>query len=97
LKGNAVKLHPAVSYTIGRFALMVAVAGLLFVAGFRNWLLVLLAIAISMPLSWFLLRTQRKQLAERVEVYQRRRSAEREELRAAMEEQEQTDVPRSPE
>ncbi len=82
------KIHPLVSYTVGRFALMVAVVGLLFAVGLRNWLLVLLAIAISMPLSWFLLRAQRAQLAERVEAYQQRRRAEREELRAALDEQE---------
>ncbi len=81
-------LHPLVSYTIGRFALVAVVAGLLYALGFRNWLLVLLAIAISMPLSWLVLRSQREQLAERFQAYQERRHAEREQLRAAMEEQE---------
>ncbi|MGH3545702.1 MAG: DUF4229 domain-containing protein [Mycobacteriales bacterium] len=84
------KLHPAVSYTLARFALVAACAGLLYAVGFRSWLLVLLAVAISAPVSWFLLSRQRKDLAVRIQAHQERRRVEREELQAAMDEQEQT-------
>jgi len=85
--GAAVKIHPALTYTAGRTALMAAVAAALFAVGFRSWALVLLAIVISMPLSWFVLRRQREQLAERAAVHQQRRQQERAALRAVLDEQ----------
>ncbi len=81
------KIHPALTYTAGRTALMAAVAAALFAVGFRSWALVLLAIVISMPLSWFVLRRQREQLAERVAAHQQRRQQERAALRAVLDEQ----------
>ena len=78
------KVHPALSYTLYRFSLIVAVACVLFLVGFRSWALVLGAFVISLPLSWFVLRKQRQQLAARIAEHQERRQAEREELRRAL-------------
>lgn len=86
------KVHPALSYTLYRFSLIVAVACVLFLVGFRSWALVLGAFVISLPLSWFVLRKQRQQLAVRIAEHQERRQVEREELRKALDAEPDTDV-----
>ncbi|MDQ6873789.1 MAG: DUF4229 domain-containing protein, partial [Actinomycetota bacterium] len=54
---------PFLVYTAGRLAAFVVVAGLLWLVGFRSWILVLAALLLSMPLSYFGLRRQRLALA----------------------------------
>jgi C4-dicarboxylate-specific signal transduction histidine kinase len=78
------RLSPAVTYTAGRVALFFAVAAELYLVGFRTFALVLLALVISMPLSYVVLRRQREAFAEQVERRVERRRAEKEKLRAAL-------------
>jgi C4-dicarboxylate-specific signal transduction histidine kinase len=73
-----------VTYTAGRVALFFAVAAVLYLVGFRTFALVLLALVISMPLSYVVLRRQREAFAEQVERRVERRRAEKEKLRAAL-------------
>jgi hypothetical protein len=76
--------NPAVTYTAGRIALFLAVGGLLYLVGFRAFLLLLLALVISMPLSYVVLRRQREAFAVQVGHRLERRRAEKEKLRAAL-------------
>jgi hypothetical protein len=78
------RLSPAVTYTAGRVALFVAVAAALYAVGFRTFALVLLALVISMPLSYVVLRRQREAFGEQVARRVERRRAEKEKLRAAL-------------
>jgi C4-dicarboxylate-specific signal transduction histidine kinase len=78
------RLNPAVAYTAGRVALFFVVAALLYLVGFRTFALVLLALVISMPLSYVVLRRQREAFADQVERRVERRRAEKEKLRAAL-------------
>ncbi|MEO6578696.1 MAG: DUF4229 domain-containing protein [Candidatus Limnocylindria bacterium] len=73
-------------YSLGRMAIFLAAAGLLALVGLRSWLLVLAALVVSMPLSYFVLRGPRLAFAATVE----RRVRERRELRARL----QGDEPR---
>jgi hypothetical protein len=77
-------LSPAVVYTAGRLALFLVVAAALYLVGFRAPLLLLLALVISMPLSYLVLRRQREAFAEQVARKVERRRAEKETLRAAL-------------
>jgi uncharacterized membrane protein len=77
-------LSPAVVYTAGRLALFLVVAAALYLVGFRAPLLLLLALVISMPLSYLVLRRQREAFAEQVARKVERRRAEKEKLRAAL-------------
>lgn len=78
------EVRPFVVYSVGRVLVFAVVAALLFVAGLRSFPLVLLALLVSLPLSYVLLRRQREAFAAEVE----RRVAERKErqsrLRAAL-------------
>ncbi len=67
-------------YTAGRLAIFLTVAGVLWLVGFRSWVLTLVAILVSMPVSYVLLRRQRAALADEVG----RRVADRRELRARL-------------
>jgi hypothetical protein len=78
------RLAPAVTYTAGRIALFVVVGAVLFAVGFRGFLLPLLALAVSMPLSYLVLRKQREAFAVQVEHRLSRRRDEKEKLRAAL-------------
>jgi hypothetical protein len=77
-------LPPGVVYTAGRFVLFLLVAAALYLVGFRTFALVLLALVISMPLSYVVLRRQREAFAEQVARRVERRRAEKEKLRAAL-------------
>jgi hypothetical protein len=78
------RISPALTYTAGRIALFIAVGALLYLVGFRNFVLVLLALAISMPLSYVVLRRQREAFAVQVAGRLEHRRAEKEKLRAAL-------------
>ncbi|MFI5958297.1 DUF4229 domain-containing protein [Cryptosporangium sp. NPDC051539] len=78
------RLHPGFLYTTARFMIFVACVVLLFVIGFRSWFLVMGALLLSAPLSFFLLRKQREAFAERVEGRVSRRQADKAKLRAAL-------------
>jgi hypothetical protein len=76
------RISPAVTYTAGRLALFLVVAALLYAIGFRTFALVLLALVISMPLSYLVLRRQREAFAAQVAQRVEHRRAEKEKLRA---------------
>ncbi len=69
-----------VVYTAGRFGIFLATAAVLWLVGFRSWILALAAILLSMPVSYYALRRQRAALADSVE----RRIRDRRELRARL-------------
>jgi hypothetical protein len=77
-------MNPVVAYTLGRIGVFAAVAGVLYLIGFRNYALVLLALLISMPLSYLVLRRQRTAFADSVSERLERRRAEKESLRAEL-------------
>lgn len=56
-------MAPLLKFTLLRIALFLAVLALLYVAGARSWLLLLLAAVISLALSYILLRGPRDELA----------------------------------
>ena len=78
------RLNPVFLYTTARFMVFVACVGVLFVIGFRSWLLVLGALVLSAPLSFFLLRKQREAFAQRVEGRVSERRVKKDKLRAAL-------------
>ncbi len=71
---------PFLIYTAGRVGIFLATALVLWLVGFRSWILAFAAILISMPVSYFVLRQQRSAFADGVE----RRVRARRELRARL-------------
>lgn len=78
------RLSPAVLYSLGRLGCFLVVAAVLFAVGFRSWLLVLAALVLSAPLSFFLLRGVRSSWGVQLEERMARRKAEKERLRATL-------------
>jgi hypothetical protein len=78
------RLHPGFLYTVARFMVFGACVIVLFVVGFRSWLLVLGSLLLSAPVSFFLLRKQREAFAQRVEGRASKRKVEKAKLRAAL-------------
>jgi hypothetical protein len=74
------QISPVLTYSLGRLALFAVVAGGLYLIGFRSWFLILIALLLSMPLSYFLLRRPRMAFARRIE----ERGEQRRELRAKL-------------
>jgi hypothetical protein len=74
------RVGPFVTYTAARVGVFLAVAALLWVVGFRSWVLAFAAVLLAMPLSYVVLRRQRIAFALAVE----RRVRERRELRAKL-------------
>ncbi len=73
-------MKAVVVYSLGRAAIFLAAAGVLAIVGFRSWLLVLAALVVSLPVSYFVLRGPREAFAEQLG----RRARERRELRAKL-------------
>jgi hypothetical protein len=88
------RVPPVVTYTAGRIALFAVVGALLYLAGFRNFVLVLLALVISMPLSYLVLRRQREAFAAQVADRLEHRRAEKDRLRAALRGDDEDELPR---
>jgi ABC-type spermidine/putrescine transport system permease subunit II len=78
------RLNPGVVYSVGRFGCFLAVATVLWLIGFRSWLLVLGALILSAPLSYVLLRGVRSAWSQRLEAAAARRKAEKQRLRATL-------------
>jgi len=78
------RLHPGFLYTASRFMVFAACVIVLFLIGFRSWMLVFGALLLSAPLSFFLLRKQREAFATRVEGRMSKRQTEKARLRAAL-------------
>src|SRR5690349_1616378 len=73
-----------VAYTLARLAIVVAVAGLLVLAGVPLLLALLIGVVAALPLSMLLLRGLRKRVDAGVAAVQERRTAQREVLRARL-------------
>lgn len=59
-------MRPFVVYSLARVGVFLAVAAVLYPLGFRSWALTLVALLLSMPLSYVLLRRQRLAFAASV-------------------------------
>ena len=90
-------MSPAVKYTFGRLVLFLVCAFLAFGVlprDLNDFLKLLVALLVSLPLSYFLLRNWRDQMAERIVTGRERRHEEKQRLRAALAgEDEPTDEP----
>ena len=73
-----------VAYTLARLAIVVAVAGLLVLAGVPLLLALLIGVVAALPLSMLLLRGLRKRMDAGLAVVREQRSAQREVLRARL-------------
>ena len=73
-----------VAYTLARLGIVVAVAGLLVLAGVPLLLALLIGVVAALPLSMLLLRGLRKRVDAGVAAVQERRTAQREVLRARL-------------
>lgn len=69
------------AYTAARLALFAVVGGVLYVIGLRRFALVIVALIVTMPLSYVLLRTQRTALTAQLETRVQRRRDVRARLR----------------
>jgi len=59
-------MRPFLLYSLGRVAVFLTVSAVLYALGFRSWVLILLALLVSMPLALVLLRRQRAAFAAAV-------------------------------
>jgi hypothetical protein len=71
-------------YTAGRVLVFAVLAGLGWLAGLRGFLLVVVALAVSVPVSWYLLARPRAAMAAEVERRVTERQARRADLRARL-------------
>jgi Zn-dependent protease with chaperone function len=74
----------AALYTAARVLIFVVLAGLGWLAGLRGFLLVLVALVVSVPLSYFFLARQREAFAADLERRVNDRRARREDLRSQL-------------
>ncbi|MCX4387221.1 DUF4229 domain-containing protein [Micromonospora peucetia] len=77
-------MSAAVKYTLGRIGLFVAVVAALWLVEMNIFLKLMLALAFSAALSFFLLKGWRDEMAEEMAVAAERRRAEKERLRSAL-------------
>jgi len=80
-------MNPAVKFTLGRLVLFLVCAFLAFgllPRDLNDFLKLLVALLVSLPLSYFLLRTWREQMAEQIVTGRTRRAEEKQRLRAAL-------------
>ncbi|PZF87740.1 DUF4229 domain-containing protein [Micromonospora deserti] len=77
-------MSAAVKYTLGRIGLFVVVVAALWPIDMNIFLKLMLALAFSAALSFFLLRGWRDEMAEEMAAAAERRRADRERLRSAL-------------
>ena len=77
-------MKSAAIYTAGRIVVFAVLAGLLWLAGARGFLLVFAALLLSIPVSYFFLARQRNALAADVERKVTGRQARRQDLRSQL-------------
>jgi hypothetical protein len=97
-ENGVVQVSAALKYTLGRIGLFVAVLAALWLVDVDVFLKLILALAFSAALSFFLLRGWRNEMAEEMETSAERRRAEKDRLRSALagEDQPPTTPPPSP-
>jgi hypothetical protein len=74
----------AAIYTAGRVLVFAVLAGLLWLVGLRGFLLVIAALVLSVPVSYFLLARQRDALAADLERKVTNRQSRRKDLRSQL-------------
>jgi hypothetical protein len=80
-------MNPAVKYTLGRLGLFLVCAFLAFgllPRDLNEFLKLLVALLVSLPLSYILLRTWREQMADQIVTGRTRRAEEKQRLRSAL-------------
>ncbi len=77
-------MKSAAVYTAGRVLIFFVLAGLGWVAGLRGFLLVVVALVVSIPVSWFALARQREAMAAEVERKVTERQSRRADLRSQL-------------
>lgn len=77
-------MKPAAIYTAGRIVVFAVLAGLLWLVGLRGFLLVFVALLLSIPVSYFFLARQRNALAADVERKVTDRQSRRQNLRSQL-------------
>ena len=77
-------MKSAALYTVARVLIFVVLAGLGWLAGLRGFLLVFVALVVSVPLSYFFLARQREAFAADLERRVNDRRARREDLRSQL-------------
>lgn len=77
-------MSPAVKYTLGRIGLFVVIGAVVYPFGLNLFVTLMIALVVSMPLSYFALRKWREQMAERIDGSVQRRKEEKQRLRAAL-------------
>ena len=71
-------------YTVGRFLVFAVLAGILWLAGLRGFMLVFATLVLSIPASYYFLQRQRNALAADVERTLSERRARKDALRAQL-------------
>lgn len=77
-------MSPAIKYTFGRIGLFVVIVAALLPFKLNLFLSMMIALAVSMPLSYFLLRRWREPMAERIGESMAQRHEQKDRLRAAL-------------
>ncbi|MGA8112107.1 MAG: DUF4229 domain-containing protein [Actinocatenispora sp.] len=77
-------MSPAIKYTLGRIGLFVAIAAATLPFKLNLFLTLMIALLVSMPLSYLLLRRWREQMADTIEGSVQKHRDEKERLRAAL-------------
>ena len=86
-------MSPAIKYTFARVGLFAIVVAVLYPLGLDLFLTMMIALLISLPLSYFLLRRWRDQMAQRLETTVEQHRAQKEKLRAALSGEDSDDEP----
>lgn len=77
-------MSPAIKYTLGRVGLFVVIAAALLPLHLNLFLNLMIALLVSMPLSYFVLKRWREQMAEKIDDSLQKRKDEKRKLRAAL-------------
>ncbi|HEY3504834.1 MAG TPA: DUF4229 domain-containing protein [Actinocatenispora sp.] len=77
-------MSPAIKYTLGRVGLFVVIAAALLPFHLNLFLNLMIALLVSMPLSYFVLKRWREQMAEKIDDSLQKRKDEKQKLRAAL-------------
>ncbi len=77
-------MSPAIKYTLGRVGLFAAIVLALLPFKLELFVTMMIALLVSMPLSYFLLRRWRDQMAERIDESRQQHRNQKEQLRAAL-------------
>ncbi len=77
-------MSPAIKYTLGRIGLFAAIVLALLPFKLELFVTLMIALLVSMPLSYFLLRRWRDEMAERIDESRQQHRDQKERLRTAL-------------